>query len=343
MSFSMSLAERGLLPDFIIRMGIRHQLKSRLAEVYAGSPEEQDDRYRQFKNYLSTGEISEHSEESKKQHYEVPAEFFAMTFGKNVKYSSGYWPLQETTLDESEDHMLELTCLRAQLQDGQTILELGCGWGSLTLWMAEHFPNSKITAVSNALGQKKHIEEKAKKKGLQNIEVVTTNVKDFQAEANTYDRIVSVEMFEHLRNYCELLKRCSSWLKDEGKIFIHVFCHHEFGYQFETTKTPSWMAENFFSGGVMPSDRLFYELDTPLKVESHWAVSGIHYAKTCEAVLKNIDLKKTKIKELFEKTYGKNEADLWIQKWRIFYMAYAETFKFRGGTEWCVSHNLLRK
>lgn len=342
MSLAVNLAEKAYIPDPLIRMKIRRLLRERVQALYKGGAERAYSRFETFKTYLSTGDISEHSEASKRQHYELPAEFFAAVFGKHVKYSSGYWPSEDTTLDESEDRMLELTCERAELEDGQDILELGCGWGSLTLWMAEKYPNSKITAVSNAEGQKAWIHKAAKQRGLSNIEVITSDIAELELEGS-FDRVVSVEMFEHLRNYKALLKKISALLKDDGLLFVHVFCHREYGYRFESAGEDNWMGKYFFSGGVMPSDQLFFQFQDDLVMQKHWIVNGVHYAKTCRAVLDNIDAKKEELLELFKRTYGNQEAERWFQRWRIFFMAYEETFRFRNGEEWWVSHNLMRK
>jgi cyclopropane-fatty-acyl-phospholipid synthase len=267
---------------------------------------------------------------------------FELVLGAKLKYSSGYWPQGTLTLDDSEVEMLKLTSKRAALSDGQEVLELGCGWGSLTFHMALTYPNSKITAVSNSNDQRQFIEKKCDELKIKNIKVITADMNDFSSE-KTFDRVVSIEMFEHMRNYDELLKRVSEWLKKDGKLFVHIFSHKEIAYPFEDKGEGDWMAREFFSGGQMPSHKLLTCFSSRMKIEKDWRVEGTHYEKTSLAWLNKMDENKKEVLKLFEKTYGKNEASTWFQRWRIFFMSCEVLFGFNKGSEWGVSHYLFEK
>ncbi|PTT04170.1 SAM-dependent methyltransferase [Pedobacter sp. HMWF019] len=336
------LIEQNKLPDIVLRMGIRKLLKERLEEESAGDEEIQQQHFNDLLMELRNSPIAVHTADANLQHYEVPTEFYRHCLGKHLKYSSGYWKPGVTDLDVSELDMLELTCLRADLKNGQDILELGCGWGSLSLFMSKKYPDSRFTVVSNSTTQKDHIENKAKEQGIHNLRVVTADMNTFESQEH-FDRVVSVEMFEHMRNYKLLMARIASWLKAEGKLFVHIFTHKNLAYKFEVKDETDWMSKYFFTGGIMPSNHLLFYFNEDLKVQKHWIVNGTHYAKTAEAWLSKMDTHKTEIIPIFEQTYGKDQTLKWWVYWRLFYMSCAELFGYKNGNEWMVCHYLFYK
>lgn len=337
-----SLLEKNRIPDFLIRIGIRKLLKQRLKKENKGSSEANQRHLMDLIKELKKSPIAINTVEANEQHYEIPTEFYQYCLGKQLKYSSGYWKEGVTDIDVSETDMLEITCQRADLSDGQTVLELGCGWGSLSLFMAAKYPKSTFTVVSNSRTQKIFIDGQATARGINNLTVITTNINDFKPE-QIYNRVVSVEMFEHMRNYEKLMQLVSNALKPDGKLFVHIFTHKEYAYKFEVIDETDWMSKYFFTGGIMPSDDLLLYFNKNLSIEKHWHVSGMHYSKTSEAWLQNMDRNKSKIIPLFQKTYGNKEALKWWVYWRIFYMACAELWAYKNGEEWLVSHYLFQK
>ena len=339
---AIQLSERGFMPDFVIRAGIRHLCKQRLTEISASNSEVASEMRAKFFQSMKLAEIAPLPEMANAQHYEVPADFFNLALGKHRKYSSCYWSGDVKNLDESEAAALKETCHHADLKNGQAILELGCGWGSLSLWMAKHYPDSQITSVSNSHSQREFILAEAARRNLSNLNVITCDMNHFEIN-QTFDRIVSVEMFEHMRNYQTLFEKLNQWLKPEGKFFMHIFCHRDVPYAFEVQGDDDWMSQFFFSGGFMPSDDTPLQFQKHLKIAKQWRWDGTHYEKTANAWLENMDKNHDKITPILASCYGADNVQVWRQRWRIFFMACAELFGFDHGQEWWVGHYLFEK
>lgn len=333
----MGLAEKGWLPDALIRLGIRRLLTQRLNEEAQGDNEALAQRTNALRERLSQGPIAVKTQDANRQHYEVPAGFYQRCLGHRLKYSGCTWSDGVATLDQAEDAALALVCERAELADGMTILELGCGWGSLTLWMAEHYPSAKITSLSNSASQRAFILGRAAERGLTNINIITADINDFDTDQR-FDRVCSIEMFEHMANHRELMRRVSRWLKGEGKLFVHIFTHKHFTYLFEEDGQSNWMGRHFFTGGIMPAHDYLPSFDKYLQCEADWIQRGTHYQQTAEAWLANTDAAKRDILPLLQQTYGQANANIWLQRWRIFFMACAELWGYTDGKEWGVSH-----
>jgi cyclopropane-fatty-acyl-phospholipid synthase len=329
-SLPLALAERGFVPDPLLRWGIRRLLAQRLRQESRRAPGAIDAE-------LAQGPIALVPEAANRQHYEVPPAFFELVLGPQLKYSSAYWPEGTETLEQAETQMLELTASRAQLADGQRVLELGCGWGSLSLWMARRYPNSRITAVSNSAPQREFIAARAPA----NLEILTADLNAFAIEGR-FDRVVSVEMFEHMHNWRELVRRIAGWLDPGGKLFVHLFCHRRYAYVFETAGARNWLGRHFFTGGLMPSLDLLPRFQEPLVLEKTWDVGGEHYARTAEAWARHLVTRREEVLRTLTSVYGA-AAPLWVERWRVFFLACAELFAYRGGTEWLVGHYRLRK
>jgi cyclopropane-fatty-acyl-phospholipid synthase len=337
--------ENGHIPDSAIRFGIRKLCKQRLDELETKSLQLKQEKAEDYKKSLIDSPLAVHTKDANEQHYELPPEFFLHVLGKNLKYSSCFYDSQTKSLDEAEDLALNTSCERAQIKDGMRILELGCGWGSLTLHMAKTYPASKIVAISNSAPQKAFIDEQAKKRGLNNVLVLTRDISQLESlavEFESFDRVMSIEMFEHFKNYEKLLSKISDVLTTDGKLFVHIFTHKEYSYPFEVEGEDNWMGKYFFTGGQMPSHNLLYSFQKDLILQTSWAWDGSHYQKTSEDWLKNMDNHADKIKTIFDKTYGR-ESVQWFNRWRVFFMSCAELFGYDKGQEWGVSHYLFSK
>ncbi|MEQ1772430.1 MAG: cyclopropane-fatty-acyl-phospholipid synthase family protein [Burkholderiales bacterium] len=339
-NLAISWVEKGLTPDSMTRAGIRRLLRERLAEIHADDSSKAAEIAQAFAADLRTSPVALLPEKANEQHYEVPAEFFAQVLGPHRKYSSCWWPEGVSTLADAEKAALEATCDHAGIRDGQDILELGCGWGSLTLWMAQHYPASRITAISNSGSQRAYIESELARRALNNVRVITCDMNTFVAPGR-YDRIVSVEMFEHLRNWQEAFRRVRGWLKPDGRFFMHVFVHRSTPYAFVARAESDWMSRYFFSGGMMPSDDLALRLQDDLRVVRAWRWDGTHYQRTANAWLANMDAHRALIEPVLAKTYDADQADMWWTRWRIFFMSCAELFGYDHGQQWWVSHYLF--
>lgn len=340
-AFAIRWVEKGLVPDPVVRRGIRRLLKDRLAELQSGNALAVAELTQDFVARMGAANLAPLPEKANEQHYEVPAAFFGEVLGNHRKYSSCYWPEGTRTLEEAESAALAATCERAGLADGQDVLELGCGWGSLTLWMAEHYPGSRITALSNSNSQREYIEAQAARRGLGNVRVLTRDINVFDTDER-FDRVVSVEMFEHLRNWPQAFANVARWLRPGGRFFMHVFAHKEAPYPFEVRDPSDWMSKYFFSGGMMPSDDLALHCQDDLRLLRRWRWEGSHYQRTAEAWLRNMDARRDTLRPLFQATYGA-EANVWWTRWRLFFMSVAELFGFDHGQRWWVSHYLFER
>jgi cyclopropane-fatty-acyl-phospholipid synthase len=351
-SLALRLLESDRVPDWLIRQRIRRLLRDRLREEDRGGPEGQREHLSRFIAQLRDSPVAINTADANAQHYELPTAFFQRVLGKHMKYSCcQYEPAvldapgeAAAGLDAAEARMLALTAERAGLRNGDRILELGCGWGSLSLWMAQHLPASQITVVSNSRTQKLHIDAQAAARGLRNLQVVTCDMNALDFPAGTqFDRVVSVEMFEHMRNYAVLLERVAGWMAPGATLFVHIFTHVLHAYPFEVRDEDDWMAQYFFTGGIMPSDNLLYSFQDHLRIRQHWAVDGRHYQLTAEAWLANMDRARDELWPVVAATYGEADARKWWVYWRVFFMACAELWGFNRGREWIVSHYLFEK
>ncbi len=337
--FAIEDIARGEVPDRALRAMLRFGLAAELRRQGEGGPDAARLRKEDFVSRLRLSPIAVHEDAANAQHYELPPSFFELFLGRHLKYSSGFWPDGVLDLDASERAMLDLVAERAGLADGQRILDLGCGWGSLSLYAAERYPNAQVIGVSNSTPQRLFLETVAERRGLANVRFVTANVADWRPDETAFDRIVSVEMFEHLRNWAALLRRVATWLIPGGRVFLHVFSHARFAYTFEN----NWMADRFFTGGIMPSDDLILSFQDDLVVRERWRVDGRHYARTCEEWLLKIDARREEALAILGQAQGADRAAIALAEWRLFFLSCAESFAYAGGTEWMVSHALLAR
>lgn len=345
--------DHGLLPEPALRWTIRRLLGRRLAAVTGGTIEDREQRKRMLLASLDASAVTVGTDEANAQHYEVPVELFEQMLGPRLKYSAAWWPPGVVDLTQAEEAMLALSCDRAELSDGQDVLELGCGWGSLTLWMAERYPGSRIVAVSNSASQRRYIEHHAARRGLANVTVLTCDVGGLGTGAGpaggdgsyaevvhdgAFDRVVSVEMFEHVRNHGELGRRIARWLRPGGKLFVQVFAHATDAYPFEAGGDADWMARHFFTGGMMPSHDLLLLSIGPLIAEDRWALSGVHYARTLRAWLERLDADPQRLARVLDAADGPTHGTAWLRRWRVFTIACEELFAYDDGDQWHITH-----
>jgi cyclopropane-fatty-acyl-phospholipid synthase len=335
------LLAKGLLPDFAVRLGIRSLLKKRLSDEVENDFDTNELNRKKLIQELKSSPIAIEVNKANDQHYMVPPEFYLNCLGEELKYSCCHWE-KAKSLDEAEQEMLDLTIQRAQIKDGDKILELGHGWGAVTLHMGKKFPNSRITAISNSKSQGDFILERARERKISNITIKTADVANMELEEK-FDRVISVEMFEHMRNYEKLLRNINKWMNPNATLFVHIFTHKDRAYKFDVMDETDWMSKYFFSGGIMPSEHLLYNFQEDLVVENHWRVQGIHYAKTARAWLEKMDKNKNEILKIFNKHYSSKQSTKWFNFWRIFFMSCEELWRYKNGSEWFVGHYLFQK
>lgn len=339
LSWGVEAVERGWVSDKLIKFAVRSLCRKRLKQSEENF---QSGRDAGFIEEMKSAPIALATDKANEQHYEVPAEFFKTVLGPRLKYSCCFFADDHSSLQEAEVESLKAVCERARLMDGQSILELGCGWGSLSLWMAQQFPGSEIISVTNSNSQAEFIRARARDSGFENLSVVVRDMNDLEMEPGQFDRVVSVEMFEHMRNYELLLARISEWLTPRGLLFVHIFCHEKYCYPFDTEGSANWMGRTFFTGGIMPSANVFENFENDMQVIEQQRWNGSHYSKTLLQWLARHDEHRHEITDMFKQTYGAENAARWFQRWRLFFLSSAEFFQLNDGDEWFVSHYLLQ-
>jgi len=340
-SGAITLAEKNFFPDWLIRLGIRKLMKEKLSELSSIYVSDGYERKKDWVDSMNKSPLAFSPKKANEQHYEVPSKFFQQVSGPRMKYSSCFWDSSTTNLYDAENQMLDITIRRSGIEDGMRVLDLGCGWGSLSIYIAEKLSQCNVVSVSNSQDQGNYILKEVQKKGLTNLSFIKADMNTLHTDI-TFDRIISVEMFEHMRNYRLLLNKIAGWLKKNGKLFIHIFCHNDYAYPYETNTDSDWMTRYYFTGGMMPSYDLLEYFQDDLDLEKSWKINGNHYRKTCRAWLNTQDKRREKIMEIFQQFYG-DEGELWFNRWRIFWMACEELFAYNEGEEWFIGHFLMEK
>jgi len=340
--WTIRAVETGWVPDWLITAALRFGLAKTLRRRYRVSLERRTAEKQALVEKLGQCPIAISTDDPNRQHYEVPTEFFQLVLGPWLKYSCCYWGDGVSTLAGAEEAMLALTCERARLEDGMEVLDLGCGWGSLSLWIAEHLPNCRVLAVSNSSTQRAYIQAQCRARGLDNVTVLTADAAEFDTGLR-FDRVLSIEMFEHMKNYERLMARIASWLKPSGMLFVHIFSHREFAYEFDARDPRDWMAQHFFTGGTMPSDDLLLYFQRNLRLVGHWCLDGTHYTRTLRAWLHRMDSHKGEVRRIMAETYGPAEGNRWLVYWRLFFLICAEVWNLGQGREYLISHYLFEK
>jgi cyclopropane-fatty-acyl-phospholipid synthase len=339
MTSAIAIAEAGLVPDPVIRLGIRWLVRQRLREERRMPDATRSERLTQ----LRESAIALHTDVANDQHYEVPTEFYQLVLGPHLKYSACIFPNDRASLGEAENHTLQMYADRLDIQPGERVLDLGCGWGSFSLWLAARRPDVAITSVSNSATQKAFIDEQARQRGITNITVKTADVNELDLPENSFDRVISVEMFEHVRNYAQLMEKISRWLTPAGRLFVHIFCHRSLLYPFETEGESNWMGRYFFTGGLMPAADTLTQFQDHLDLVDQQMHAGTHYEKTARAWLDQMDANLPRAREALRATYGNDQVEIWVRRWRMFFMACEEMFAYDKGQQWLIGHYLFAK
>jgi len=338
----IKLAETNLFPDWLLRLGVRISLWIGVLQKKIKPFAEREEEMQRLIEKLKASPVAVQTDKPNVQHYEVPSDFFALVLGPQLKYSCCYWPKGVDSLQEAEEAMLSLTADRARLQDGMHILDLGCGWGSFSLWAARRYPNTSFTAISNSRTQKEFIDERCRNLDLGNVRTITADIAELDFKGR-YDRIISIEMFEHMKNYKKLLEHLCTLLNAKGMLFIHIFSNMHLAHEFNVNDRNSWMAKTFFTGGIMPSDDLLLHFQEDLCLQEHWRLNGKHYTRTLKAWLENMYKNKKEIFPILSDTYGYRNRKRWWFNWKLFFLGCAETWRLKKGEEFIVSHYLFSK